>query len=267
MRRAALAMAIALAAGPAAAAPRDEVHACVTASERGQRLREKLQFKEAREEFVACSRDVCPAVVRSECVKWTNDIVDRMPSIIIRAKDEAGNDVTDVRMFVDDQLAQDRLDGRRLDIDPGPHTLRFERAGNAPREMKVLVREAERNRFVDIVLGEAPKPKPDRNERPPAPEDGKPFPIAAALLGGVAVLGGVTFAILASSGNSDVSHLRSTCAPKCSSSDVSSAKTKIILANVALGVGILALAGAGYYLFVAPSGASSSAGATVGLRF
>ncbi|HEY8077727.1 MAG TPA: hypothetical protein VIF62_26555, partial [Labilithrix sp.] len=154
---------------------------------------------------------------------------------------------------------------RHLDLDPGPHTLRFERAGRAPREMKVLVREAERNRFVDVVLGDAPAAKP---ERPPAPTaEEKPFPVLGAVLAGVAVLGGATFAVLAASGSSDVSHLRSTCAPSCSASDVSSAKTKIIVADVALGVGILALAGAGYFLFIAPAGPSGSAGVTVGSRF
>jgi hypothetical protein len=259
------ALAIVATASSASAAPKEDVHACVTASERGQRLREKLLFKAARDEFVSCSRDVCPAIVRAECAKWSADMNDRIPSIVIRATDGEGHDVTDVKVYVDDVLTQTQLDGKRIEVDPGPRKLRFVRIGQPPKDVDVLVREGEHNRSVDVSLG-IPLEKKKKEEPKPPPEPA-PFPIVAAALAGVAVLGGVGFAVFASSGNSDVKHLRDTCAPQCAPSDVDSARTKIIVANVSLAVGILALAGAGYFFFLAPSGPSGTAGATAGVRF
>lgn len=252
---------------PAAAAP-SEVHECVAASEKGQRLRDKLQLKDAREQFLACARESCPGVVRTECSKWLADANDRLPSVVVRATDGAGRDIVDVKVFVDDALAQEKVDGRRLELDPGPHKLRFERAGTAGKTVDIVAREGEKNRFVDVVLGEAAPPTTTPTVPPPKekPHESS-FPVVGAVLAGVAVLGGVGFAVLAASGQSDVDHLRTTCAPRCASSDVSSAKTKIILANVSLGIGIVALAGAGYFFFLAPSASPSSAGATATLRF
>jgi hypothetical protein len=266
LRAFALAMLLSLSTPAAAAAAPSEVHECVAASEKGQRLRDKLQLKDAREQFLACARESCPGIVRTECSKWLADANDRLPNVVVRATDGAGHDVVDVKVFVDDALAQEKVDGRRLELDPGPHKLRFERAGIAPKSVDIVAREGEKNRLVDVVLGDATAATPPTPPPKETPHESS-FPVVGAVLAGIAVLGGVGFAVLAASGQSDVDHLRSTCAPRCASSDVSSARTKIILANVSLGVGIVALAGAGYFFFLAPSASPSSAGATATLRF
>lgn len=63
----------------------------------------------------------------------------------------------------------------------------------------------------------------------------------AAVVGGVGVVaigaGGYFFF----DGKSDVSHLRDSCAPGCQESDVDRARTKIRVADVLLGTGIIAL--------------------------
>jgi hypothetical protein len=266
MRRAlgCVALGVVLVAPRAAAAPTD-VHECVTAAERGQRLRDKLLLKPAQGEFISCARDVCPGPVKSECTKWLADVSDRIPSIVVRATDGAGHDVTDVRVFVDDAPAQERVDGRRLEIDPGPHRIRFERSSFPPKTIEIVAREGEKNRFVDVAIGaEAPPPPPPP---PPKRPHDRPFPVLGAVLAGVAVLGGASFAFFAATGQSDVDHLRATCAPRCAPSDVSSARTKIIVANVSLGVGIVAAVSAGYFLFVAPAPSADSAGLSVGGTF
>jgi hypothetical protein len=242
-----------------------EVHQCVQAAEIGQRLRDKEMLKAARGEFITCASDACPAVVRQECVRWLADVDERLPRIVVRATDAASHDLSDVRVSIDGVLAQERLDGRRLEIDPGQHTLRFERgdrvggARSAPIDKQILVREGEKNRFVDVVLDDG-----DKAARPEAPRAaGKPFPLLGAVFAGVAVLGGVGFAYFAASGQSDVDHLRTTCAPRCAPGDVDSAKTKILVANVSLGLGVLAAGAATYFFFFAPDPAT----VTVGARF
>jgi hypothetical protein len=73
-----------------------------------------------------------------------------------------------------------------------------------------------------------------------------PVSIALAAVSGVAA---VSFAYFGLSGRSDVSDLRATCAPNCSESQVDSARTKLIVADVSLGVGVVALAGAAWFYF------------------
>jgi hypothetical protein len=257
MRRALQAVLSALVVASLAADARaSEVHACVQAAEQGQRLRDKDQLKTARREFITCARDVCPAVVQKECVRWLADVDERLPRIVIRATDPAGQDVSDVRVSIDGEPAQERLDGRRLEIDPGQHLLRFERAGAPPVDKQLVVREGEKNRFVDVVLEgkEAAAPPPGQPRR---------WPVLGTVLAGVAVLGGAAFGYFAASGQSDVDHLRATCAPRCAQGDVDSARTKIVVANVSLGVGVLAAGAATYFLFFAPE----PGGVTVGGRF
>ena len=58
---------------------------------------------------------------------------------------------------------------------------------------------------------------------------------------GVGVIGGVMTVAFAVSANNAESHLRSTCAPSCPSSEKSSIDTKVALANVGLGLGLVGL--------------------------
>jgi hypothetical protein len=46
--------------------------------------------------------------------------------------------------------------------------------------------------------------------------------------------------------------LRNSCAPKCSDSAVSQVRTKLLVADISLGVGVVSLAVAGYLLLSAP---------------
>jgi hypothetical protein len=91
-----------------------------------------------------------------------------------------------------------------------------------------VIREGEKSRLLAVSFPASEKP-------------GKGIPVGVWVFGALGVIGGGGFAALALSGQSDVSNLRSTCAPNCSSSQVDGARTQIILANVSLGVGIASL--------------------------
>lgn len=86
-----------------------------------------------------------------------------------------------------------------------------------------------------------------------------------ALLAGIGVIGLGAFAYFAAVGSSDVDRLRETCAPRCTESAVDRARTKIIVANVSLAVGALALGSAAVVFFVTPSDRGASAPASGGL--
>ncbi|KYF71942.1 hypothetical protein [Sorangium cellulosum] len=237
-----------------------DVEACFTASEEGQRLRDEGRLREARARFIACGAAACPALVRSDCAGWLADVTARVPTLILSAEDDQGQDAADVRVTLDGAPLAARLDGKAVEVDPGEHVLRFERAGSDPVALRLVVREGEKLRRVSARLappataragaatpgGGAIAPgggplAPSEDQAASRPASSLLLPIA---LGGVAAAGGVAYAALGLSARADADRLRATCAPRCAEADVDAVRTKVIAANVAFGVGVAALGGA-----------------------
>jgi hypothetical protein len=98
-------------------------------------------------------------------------------------------------------------------------------------------------------------------DAPPASSKKLVLPIVFASIG---VVGVASFAAFGLMGKSQRSSLASSCAPYCTSDDVSPVRTKYAIADVSLLVGLASL-GVATWLFVsAPPGDSSTASA---LRF
>jgi hypothetical protein len=254
-----LALACLAAITAAGTARADSVHECGSAAERGQRLREKRSLKAAREDFIACAKERCPGAIRVDCSSWLTDVQARIPSIVLRATDRQGHDVVDVKVFVDGELVQQKLDGSRIEIDPGERTLRLEHGTEPPVVKKILAREGEHNRPIDIMLGE-PEKKPEKPSRPETPvtpvtHDTPVVPIVLAGVGLVAIGG---FAFFAGTGKSELDDLRASCAPRCNPSDVDSAEQKILIGNISLGAGIVALGVAAFLFFTQGSGSTTA---------
>ncbi|AUX26328.1 uncharacterized protein SOCEGT47_068890 [Sorangium cellulosum] len=273
--RHALAVAIALSAlaclTPARAHAGD-VEACLTASEEGQRLRDEGRLREARARFIACGDAACPALVRSDCAGWLSELEARMPTLILSAQDARGHDVADVQVTLDGAPLAARLDGRAVEVDPGEHVLRFERAGSAPVALRLVVREGEKLRRVSARLTSPAAPgagagAPGRGAGASREDAGAPssagVPILPIALGGVAVAGGVAYAAFGLSARADADHLRATCAPRCTEADVDAVRTKVVAANIAFGVGVAALGGAVAALLLRRPGAAARAAAAV----
>ena len=157
-----------LASGVASA----DVQACLGASEKGQRARSAGKLREAREQFLLCSSDGCPAMVRRDCAQWQGEVIATLPSIVLGAKDRAGRDLFDVTVSVDGETLVRTLDGKSLPIDPGPHTFKFEMAGAPPVIERALVKEGEKTRVIavtfasDAATSDAPAtPAPDAADK------------------------------------------------------------------------------------------------------
>lgn len=239
------------------AAGSTETDACIASSDAGQQHRDEGKLRAALSDFRACSRDACPALVRSDCLRWLSDAELRLPRIIVRAKDARGNEVFDVAITLDGDKLVDRLDGRLIPVDAGEHMLQFIRTSDgAVVQRMTTLREGEKDRTIDVVF---PPPSASPDVKPTTPSSSTHRSLVLPLaLGGVAVLGGAAFAILASSARSDVDDLRATCAPNCPTSDVSTARTKLIAANVSLGVGLVALTAAVVVYVLDRGGATTS---------
>jgi hypothetical protein len=231
----------------------DEVDACVDGADKAQQLRDQAKLLEAREQLIACASASCPSAVGKQCAKWLLEVEGAIPSVSLRVRFE-GADVTDAAVMLDGSPLAGALEGKPIKIDPGQHTFAFKR-GDAKAESVIVVRAGEKNRLVDVTLSAptrivaAPPPPVGVEER-----SGFRFPWTTGVFLGVAVASFVGTAALVAVASSDAGSLRTTCAPTCSVSDVDAAHTKLVAANVTLGVGIASVALAAIFLIAANVG-------------
>jgi hypothetical protein len=168
---------VALAAGGARA--EEPKVACIAAADRGQELRDEGKYGAAREAFVTCARDVCPALVAKSCMRWLGELDAALPTVVVAARDAEGRDVAAATVLVDGAVVAEGIDGLPLAIDPGEHVVRVERAGGPPAEVHVVVRAGEKGRSIAVTLASfAPAPVP---------------PPAAAGTGSAAILSSAPF--------------------------------------------------------------------------
>lgn len=257
-----------LAAGPAVKLE------CVQAADSGQDLRDRGQLLAARERFVTCGLDACPAVVRAQCETWLAEVDRRTPTVLLRVRDLAGLDLVDVRGFVDGVPLERGLDGRSVRLDPGVHVFRFEGAGLEASELRALIRESEKDRLLDVTMRPRSAVAPgvaasSGGDRPPdAQKPSLVVPVLAASLGGVALAGAGLFAGFGADAKARVDHLRASCAPDCRAEEVEVVVRHEQIANASLIVGAVAAAGAVFLLAWRPpwraEGLTVSVGATPG---
>jgi hypothetical protein len=133
---------------------------CVRASEQGQSERDQGRYRAARAAFIDCARDTCPAVVAKVCAKWLRDVDDAVPTLVLGARDEDGNDLAEVTVTLDGAPFASRLVGQPSEVDSGEHVLRFERAGHLPVEQRLIVRAGEKARAVTVILRRLPEDAP-----------------------------------------------------------------------------------------------------------
>lgn len=235
---------------------------CASAYEKSQEFRTQNKLQKARELLVICAETSCPTFVQTDCAQWLTEVDKDMPSIVIVAKDKDGADVTAVKVSIDGELVTSELDGKPITIDPGKHKLHLEMEGAAAVDQPLVARQGEKDRQVKVSFRPGAEEKEDNSpyakgsadtgEQPPIEEEKKgpgPLRIPAYIAGGVGAAGLISFAafgIMASGSQSDLEN--SGCKPNCSTSEVDSIKTKYLIANISLGVGIVGI-GAGVTMF------------------
>jgi hypothetical protein len=233
--------------------------ACVDASTKGQTERDAGHLLEARTQFLQCASDECPAIVRKSCGEWLADVEERIPSVVVTVLDASGQDLTDAHLSIDGQPVE--LDGRPVQLDPGPHTLLVTHPSGA-EERKTLLAEKEKSRLIRVQLGEeeavasgAPEPDPSEQASPPsdgAPrEDGPGVPVGVWVLGGVGVAGLGAFTYFGITAKGEYDDLENSCSPGCTDAQTETGRRNALLADISLGVGVAALAGAVTWLIIA----------------
>jgi hypothetical protein len=269
------ALAAAAAAIPARAnADSSPASQCIAAAEQSQPLRDHGKLRAAREKLLTCSRPECPSFVRTDCTKWLADLDGVMPKIVFSAVDSAGADLVDVGVWLDGEQVARRLDGSEVEIDPGPHTVRFEHAGSAQVEQQIVINVGDRHRIVLATFSSAGAPLPAALTSPAPPEPVTPegrrsLLLPIALIGvGAAGVGVASYFWL--SGLADHSSMGTGCAVthSCSQSAVDAGQAKLVAGDVAGGLGLVAAAiGTGILVFGSSHPqAGAAGGAMIGIR-
>jgi hypothetical protein len=246
----ALGLAIGACASPATA---DDKAECISAAESAQNERLASKLLDAQAHLRTCARDVCPKIVRDDCQKWQPQIDQSLPTIVLRAHDPKRNALTEVTVSIDGAPVASRLDDRPIPVDPGSHSVRFARTGSPLVEQTIVVATGEKGRPVEVQLFIAAA------REQPSPAARRPIPVGVFVLGGVGVLALGSFTYFAIAGTSDVNQLRSTCGLYCSSSDVGNAHTQLLVADISLGVSVIALGAAAWLFFRRPEAPAPSA--------
>jgi hypothetical protein len=260
-------LALALAFGLQSVVARaDIVEECASGAERAADLRSAGKLRDALGEFAACARDACPKLVRNDCRNAVAQIKETAPRLLVRVKDDKANDAPSATVSVDGVVLDDHERLYGMLVDPGSHVVRTIADGFAPVERVVVVTVADGARPIDVTLTREGPSKTPPTQAAAAPES--PAAPASPSRRGAYVAGGVGLALVAIGGALGIStlvsyeDLKSRCQGHCADSEVSGAHTRGIVADVALGTGVLALGVAAYLWFSAPRGATTTAMAT-----
>jgi hypothetical protein len=232
---------------PAASPPATPADAskaeCLSNYEEAQLARRERRLLASRAALRICSGAACPAAIRADCVDWLDQVSHSLPSVVVTAR-ARGADVLAVKVFIDGKLATERLTGFAFEIDPGLHKFRFESPPWPVIEREVLASEGVKDRHIDVEfapplptvqLGTHAEPRPFRLER------------SDYVFGGLALAGFATLAYFGGTGLYDAHQYETTCKPYCSASDVDAVRTRLVIADIGLAVGVVALA-VGLYL-------------------
>jgi hypothetical protein len=229
---------------PTSSARADEIGACKAAAEEGDARRVEGKLRAARERFLACSRPTCPAVIRDACIESFTELERTLPTVVVRARDARGKDVLGVRVLIDGEPVLARLTGTAVPADPGPHRFRYEAASGDAREEQVLVAQGERNRLIQVAFDVDLDPDGARPRGAEAGDRPRPSLVPIGVTSGLGVAGMVAFTVLHLSGWSDYDTLRAQGCGDTHPCDAGGVRSKLIAADVSLGVGIASLGAA-----------------------
>jgi hypothetical protein len=235
---------------------------CTKSYESAQEERMAGHLNAALVQLRKCVDPTCPKFIREDCARWLDETETALPSVVFAVRRD-GKDLTDVEVLCDSEPLARSLDGKAIPLDPGVHTFTFNVPSSASVELQVLIRSGERSRIIEVELDRPRSVAPIGTaglsvDGAPTKSVTRYVPYALTGVGIIGLAGFTTFAVL---GNSQKSDLERTCSPYCRASQVDSVKTKYLLADTFLGVGVVSL-GVATYLFVRRHGDARSDGAS-----
>jgi hypothetical protein len=248
--RATAVVAFALATALAPSTARADDKACMAAAAKGQELRDEGKLVEAKPLFQQCADAACPAPIPGYCADWLADLVKKMPSVVFRATDENGRDITDASAEIDGKRTV-AVDGRSVEIDPGKHTIKVVRPGSKPFEDVVIIAQSEKDRIVLAKLAPAAAPAvvpPPVDPKKDAPKKSG-VPTSSVVAWGVGAVALLSFAGFGLKARVDYDDYADRCGNRCAESERDTVATSVLIADISLVVAIVA-AGVGTYFYL-----------------
>ncbi len=239
-----------------AEAPPDKA-TCATSYEHAQEQKKAGKLIEAKRNLLVCSQASCPDFIKSDCGQWITEVDTRTPTLAISAKDAHGADLAAVEVYVDGQRIAERISGMALPVDPGAHVLRFVHQGDPAVDKHVLVREGEKARVIAVQFAARPEQAPPpASVKTPASSPSKTW---AYVLGGAGVVSlgiGGAFWIAGKNAENDA---KGQCAPTCTQSRIDSIRSRYLVGDVGVGIGLASLGVATYLLLHKPTSERAAA--------
>lgn len=243
-----LALLAAVAATATAPRAHAEEDACISAYTQTQTLRKDGKILSANKQAAICARATCPSVLAKDCARWHAELDASTPSVVFDVRSPSGAELVDVRVEVDGDRLVDKIDGKAVEVDPGKRTFRFVAPNAPPVELRVVVREGEKNRKLAVALA----------AEAPAKPGARPVPLGVWLFGGATVAALATATVFTIDGLSKKSALDA-CRPTCSPADVDAMSARFTFADVAAGAAVMAGAATLYLYLTRPTVEAGSA--------
>jgi hypothetical protein len=247
--------------------------ACVDAAEAGQRLRKEGRLISARDSLLVCASPECPEIVSQDCTGWLGEVQRRLASVVVRARDTHGEPLGDVVVSLDGAMLTERAPTAAIELDPGDHVFRCERSGFEVAQRRVRLAEGERGGEVVCELKSLATPAATSTEtaapveRPSsATTAGASLPWTVWALGGLGVAGLGGFAAFGLWGRSDENWASDHCKPNCGPDVVDPIRTKYVVADVSIAIGLVALGAAALIGVIHASASAPQASGQVSFR-
>jgi hypothetical protein len=186
-----------------------------------------------------------------------NELDQRTPSVVFEARLDGQLNIL-AKIDVDGKTVTKWTRGEALRLDPGEHHFQFLLEPYPPVVQTLLLGEGMRYRLVSAEFKSpnaltAPTPAPNNSATPPvAWTRERPVPILVYPLLGVGAVGLAGFVGLVLSGNAEHDNLAKTCAPYCTEAQVNPMRVRYLIGDISLGVGAMALIGAGVLYLTRP---------------
>ncbi len=237
---------LSLAASPSAYAQATSgggTSACLSSYEQTQSLRKAGKLHDAKKRALECASASCPGVLARDCQTWITEIDASMPTVIFDVRGPAGEEFSQVTVYLDDKKLVDHLDGKSIEVEPGTHKFRFEPNADktTSKEVTAVIREGEKFRKISASFEDKNASKAFLRPTPPA----------VYVFGGIGLVGLAAGTFFALRGHSEKSDLDS-CKPTCNPGDVNTMSRNYAIADIAFGVGVVSGAAAIYLYLTRP---------------
>ncbi len=243
-----------------------EKELCSSQHAESQKLRRAGELIAAKKLLLACARESCPAVIRRECGDWAQEVEAVTPSLVIDAARADGSVASDFEIRIDGRDVASGRVGLPIAVDPGTHEVEVKLDGKSQKR-RVLVTQGERERRVRFRIGAEvpPAPRSERRSGPPreprntAPQarGARGIPSASIVLGAVGVVALGSFGYFGYRAKTRADELDA-CSPRCDRGEADAMRQTALVADVSLGIGVVAL-GLATYFWAAQPHASESA--------